>query len=307
MKTIFKTIALLSVLTAVSCQQFEIDTQMTPEKAAASIRLVCDALESYNAAAVEPENITFNISSNTPWTITRSSGADWVSVSPSSSAASALIADVVVSLSDNTGSEERTATLTVKGENVNKTQVITIKQAPRGQLFVTPMVKDYSVVGGPLSFTIQTNQAWTVRSSEGWITFNRESGQPDPEGRTLTVIATAASSEVLERTATITVTAGDEEVSFDVIQKGVFNVTELSDAFAAAGGSQSFVIKTDLPWTVSADKTWITFDQTEGTGNGSAITVVATAAANDGAARQANVTVSAGGVNKTFEVSQNAN
>ena len=47
MKTITRIIASLSVLmTAAACQQFEIDTQMTPEQEYANLRLVCDAVDS---------------------------------------------------------------------------------------------------------------------------------------------------------------------------------------------------------------------------------------------------------------------
>ncbi len=306
MKTLTKIVAGLAVLgMSGACQMYKIDTQMTPEKAAASIRMECSAVDSYNLPAQNPVDITFNVSSNTPWTLTLSSGADWLSVTPSSSASSSLITDVVVSVQNNTEYTDRSATLTLRGDNIANSKIITIKQARAGKLFITPMVSDYSAAGGPLSFTIQTNQAWSVRSSEGWLSFNRESGDPDPEGRTITVIATAAASTVLERTATVTVTAGDQEESFDVTQKGFFNVTELSESFESTGGSKTFTIKTDLPWEISADKTWISFDATSGTGDGSAKTITATAAANDGALRKAVVTISAGGIDKSFEVSQN--
>lgn len=304
MKTLTKIFAGLAMLGAVACQMYEIDTQMTPEKAAASIRMECSAVDTYNLPAQNPGSITFNVSSNTPWTITLSSGADWLTVTPASSASSALITDVVVTAQNNTSTADRSATLTLRGDNIVNTKIITIKQARAGKLFVTPMVSDYSAAGGPLSFTIQTNQAWEVRSSAGWLTFNRENGEPDPDGRTLTIIATAAASNVLERTATVTVTAGDQEESFDVVQKGTFNVTELSGSFEALGGTKTFTIKTDLPWEVSSDKGWLTFDATSGTGDGSVKTITATAEANDGALRKAVVTVSAGGVDKTFEVSQ---
>ena len=121
MKTITRIIASLSVLmTAAACQQFEIDTQMTPEQEYANLRLVCDAVDSYSFAATNADNVTFNVSANTPWTITRSSGADWCTVTPSSSSASSLISDVVVSVADNDSGEDRSATLTVKGERLNK-------------------------------------------------------------------------------------------------------------------------------------------------------------------------------------------
>jgi len=303
MKTLIKTMALLSVLAVASCQQFKIDTQMTPEKAAASIRMECSAVDVYNLPAQNPGSITFNVSSNTPWTIILSSGAEWLNVSPASSASSSLITDVVVTAQNNTGGD-RSATLTLKGDNVAQTKVITVKQAREGKLFVTPMVQDYAACGGPLSFTIQTNVAWEVRSNAGWLTFNRNSGEPDPEGRIITIIATAEASTVMERVATVTVVAGDDEETFDVSQKGVFDVTEISGAFATDGGEKTISLRTDLPWTIMADKDWITFDQESGNGDGSKIAIKATAAANDGAIRTANVKITAGGIDKTFEVSQ---
>lgn len=305
MKTIIKSIALLSVLAAVSCQQFKIDTQMTPEKAAASIKLVCDALDSYNVAATSPEAITFNVSSNTPWTIVRSSGADWVTVSPSSSAASSLVSDVVVTCANNTSATDRSATLTVKGDNIVNSKVITIKQSRHGNLYVQPMMADYSAKGGPLNFTIQSNLDWEVRSSAAWLTFNRESGAPDPEGKAITVIATAAQSDVMERMATITVVAGDDEETFDVYQKGIFELTEITEVFDKEGATQDLVFRTDLHWVAIADQNWITFDVQEGDGDEHHLTTVkVTAAKNEGAARETEIKITAGGAEKSFTVKQ---
>lgn len=305
MKTIIRTIVCLGVLSlAASCQMYEIDTQMTPEKAAASIRMVCDALPSYTVPSTNPGVITFNVSSNTPWTITRSSGAEWCNVTPSSSSAGALISDVVVTCESNPNGEDRSATLTLTAEKVNIPVTITITQDRRGKLFVTPVSQDYAATGGPLSFTIQTNVPWTIRSTESWLSFNRESGNPDPEGRTLTIQAIAEQSNVLERTATVIVTAGDDEETFEVVQKGKFDITEISEEFSGAGSTQVLKIRTDLPWEVSADKGWISFDKETGVGTGATTEVQVTAAPNDGVIRKANITVEAGGVVKTFEVTQ---
>ncbi len=302
MKTLTRIFAPLAVLGALaSCQMYKIDTQMTPEKAAASIRMECSAVDVYTLASQDPDAITFNVSANTPWTLTLSSGADWLDVTPASSASSSLITDVVVIAKSNTSLEDRSATLTLRGENIAKTKVITIKQGRAGRLYVTPPSKDFSAAGGPLNFTIQTNQDWEVRCDQSWISFNREKGTPDPEGRTLTIVAVAEPSDVLERSATITVKAGDDEESFNISQTGSFSLTALSDPFESAGGDQTFSLKTDLPWEVVADQTWLTFDQTSGTGDA---TITATAAANEGALRKAIVTISAGGVENSFEVAQ---
>ena len=305
MKTITRIFASLSVLLlAAACQQFEIDTQMTPEQEYANLRLVCDAVDSYSFAATNADKVTFNVSANTPWTITRSSGAEWCTVTPSSSSVSSLISDVVVSVADNDSGEDRSATLTVTGERINKYYTITINQSRKGRLFVTPVAKDYAATGGPLSFTINTNKPWAVRSDVSWLKFSPENGQPDPDGRTITVVATAEPSDVMERVATVTVTAGDDEETFDVTQKGSFEMTAITGEFPGAGGSQALKLRTDLPWTVSADKDWITFDKESGEGSNAQTVINVTAKPNDDAARKAVITVTAGGESHTFEVSQ---
>ena len=305
MKTITRIFASLSVLLlAAACQQFEIDTQMTPEQEYANLRLVCDAVDSYSFASTNADKVTFNVSANTPWTITRSSGAEWCTVTPSSSSVSSLISDVVVSVADNDSGEDRTATLTVTGERINKYYTITINQSRKGRLFVTPVAKDYAATGGPLSFTINTNVPWSVRSDVSWLKFSPENGQPDPDGRTITVVATAEPSDVMERVATVTVTAGDDEETFDVTQKGSFEMTAITGEFPGAGGSQALKLRTDLPWTVSADKDWITFDKESGEGSNAQTIINVTAKPNDDAARKAVITVTAGGESHTFEVMQ---
>ena len=305
MKTITRIIASLSVLlTAAACQQFEIDTQMTPEQEYANLRLVCDAVDSYSFASTGADNVTFNVAANTPWTITRSSGAEWCTVTPSSSSVSSLIADVVVSVADNDSGEDRSATLTVKGERINKYYTITINQSRKGRLFVTPVAKDYAATGGPLSFTINTNVPWEVRTDVSWLSFNRNSGQPDPDGRVITIVATAEPSDVLERVATVTVIAGDDEESFDVTQKGSFDLTEITGEFPGSGGTKQLKLRCDLPWTVSADKDWISFDKESGEGSGSVTVINVTAAPNDDITRKATITVAAGGLSREFEVVQ---
>jgi len=305
MKTIIRIIASLSVLTAaVACQQFVIDTQMTPEKEYANLRLVCDAVDAYNFASTNADKVTFNVSANTPWTITRSSGAEWCTVTPSSSSSSSLISDVVVSVADNPDGEDRSATLTVTADRISKYYTIVIRQDRKGKLFVTPVAKDYAATGGPLSFTINTNLPWEVRTDVSWLSFNRENGQPDPDGRTITIIATAEPSDVLERTATVTVVAGNDEESFEVTQKGTFEMTEITGEFPGAGGSRVLRLRTDLAWTVSADKDWISFDKESGAGSSGVTAINVTAAPNDDVSRKAVITVTAGGESHEFEVSQ---
>lgn len=258
--------ASLSVLLiAAACQQFEIDTQMTPEQEYANLRLFCDAVDNYSFASTNADKITFNVSANTPWTITRSSGADWCTVTPSSSSSSSLISDVVVSVADNGSGEDRTATLTVKGERINKYYTITINQTRKGRLYVTPFAQDFAATGGPLSFTINTNVPWEVRTDVSWLSFNRENGQPDPDGRTITIIATAEANEDEARTATVTVTAGDDEETFDVLQKGASFaiVPPANTTFAAAGGELLIGVDATKAWEPRSDVPGFTVEKVD--------------------------------------------
>ena len=305
MKTITRIFATLCVLSAAAaCQQFEIDTQMTPEKEYANLRLVCDALTTYTVPASRPDNITFNVSSNSPWTITRSGDAGWCTVTPGSSSASSLVSDVVVSFADNDTGEDRSTTLTIAAERISKYYTVTITQSKKGKLFVTPVAQDFSAAGGPLTFTINTNVPWEIHADVSWLHFDPENGNPDPDGKTLTITAKADPSDVPERTATVTVIAGDDQESFDITQKGSFDITEISGEFPGAGGTQSLKIRTDLPWRVSADKDWITFDKEEGQGDGKQTVINVTAAPNDDAARKATISVYVAGEKYSFDVHQ---
>ena len=59
MKTLTRIIASLSIfLTAAACQQFDIDTQMTPEKELANLRLVCDAVDIYSFPSTNADDVT---------------------------------------------------------------------------------------------------------------------------------------------------------------------------------------------------------------------------------------------------------
>lgn len=309
MKTIIKSIALVSVLLgAAACQQFKVDTQLTPEQAAANIRMECDALQAYTLSASGTEAASFKVSSNTPWTISRSNGADWVTVSPSSSASSALISDVTVSVEPYTGEVDRVALITLQGELIPAVQTITITQSRYGKLQVGPISQNYAAAGGDLSFTIKTNVAWQVMTDVEWLSFNVDKGEPDPNGDAIRIIATATPSSIVEREGTVTVVAGDEEESFEVVQRGRFEISEFSDPFPKTGGRKTIQIRSDFPWEIMADKDWVVldkeaFDETVdelGKINKVQVTVVA----NDGAAREAAIKISAGGVVKTVTVLQ---
>lgn len=221
MKNIIRIIASLSVIVCLaSCQQFKIDTQMTQKEFEASVKLVSDVLDSYTLAASNPQTITFSVSANVPWTIT--GNTEWLSVTPFSSSVSSLIADVVVTAAANNTFEDRTATLVLKSDTYQtRTYTIRITQEKMGKLYVQPVYSNFISDGGSLPFSIETNNAWAVRSSQSWLSFDKEQGEPDPDSHKITVRAIAEANTGAARTAVVTVTAGDNEEVFEVTQDGV--------------------------------------------------------------------------------------
>ena len=220
MKTIIRIFASLSVLVALaSCQMYEIDTQVTPAQQAASLRMDCDALANYTIPAVAPQPFTFNVSANTPWSIKRSEGAQWLSVSPSASASAGLIADIVVTPVANDTYEDRTATLTLAGDGIESFTVITVKQIRKTSLEVIPPSKAFTAAGGPLVFKVTTNMDWKATTNVDWLSFSLSEGPGDGEVHGITI--NAAANDGAERKGNFTVAAGDESRTFEVTQAGV--------------------------------------------------------------------------------------
>ena len=222
MKSIFKTAACLSFLALLvnACKLEEIDTQMTEEEAVAAIKLDCDALESYTIQAKRPQAVSFTVNSTTPWTVTVSEGADWLTVTPASSAVSSLSEDIRITAAANDGLVDRSATVTVKGENTSKSYSIAITQLRLGRLSVTPLTAEFALNGSSQSFSLETNLPWEAYAEDEWLTLSPASGESDGSMKSFSVQATAAANTSVVRSTKVVVTSGDERKEFSVTQKG---------------------------------------------------------------------------------------
>ena len=220
MKTIIRIFASLSVLLALaSCQMYEIDTQVTPAQQAASLRMDCDALATYNIPALAPQPFTFNVSANTPWSIKRSEGSEWLAVSPTSSAAAGLIADIVVTPQANDQTVDREATITLAGDGIESFTIIKVKQTRKTSLQVVPPSKNFIAAGGPLVLSVKSNMDWQLTTDADWLSFGLSEGLGDGQVYAVTITATANTGA--ERKGNVTVTAGDESKTYELTQAGV--------------------------------------------------------------------------------------
>lgn len=278
-----------------ACQQYYIETQ--PE---VPIKMDTDVREAYTISGTNPQPVTFSIASTTPWEITGYEAAEWLSVKPASSALSSLSTDVTLTAVPNDTYEDRSVTLTLKGEGIDKVWTIEVSQVMKNKFYVQPITEEFDgKTENSLTFTIETNLAWEVRSADVWLTFDKTNGTGT--GAIETITATAAENPGTERTTTVTVTAGADVVTFDVLQKGgktlEFVTTEL-EMISYAGGEALLDVNASMDWTVTSDAEWLAVEN-------AGTQVKATAAANNGfAERKAVVTIEGDGLTAQFEITQ---
>ena len=280
-----------------ACQQLYIETQPEVE-----IAMSTDARETYTFSGTNPQPATFSIGATTPWEITGYEAAEWLTVKPASSALSSLSADVTLTAVPNETYEQRSVTLTLKGEGIEKVWTIEVVQGMKSKFFVQPITEEFEgTKENSLAFTIETNLAWEVRAADAWLTFDKTSGTGT--GAIETITATAAENPGVERTTTVTVTAGAETETFTVLQKGgktlEFVTTEL-EMISYAGGEALLDVNASMEWTVTSSAESPTVERVDNQ-------VKATAAANSAfAARTAVVTIAGDGLTADFEVVQDS-
>lgn len=257
MKTIFKTALYLSaLLLAGSCVLDEIDSQPTPEA-----RLDCDALESYTIQANTPQDISFRVSANTPWVITGAENADWITVTPISSAVSSLSEDIRIKSVVNPNEADRSVTLVIKGVNSDISRNIPITQLRQAALRVTPIAEAdvFPMDGGTKNFQVEANMDWEVSAEDSWISFNPAKGSSDGSFSSFSVSAKAEVNNSINRSTLVTVTAGDRKFEFTVSQKGQSlefkdfkEDTELPE-LDSKGGELLINIDATMDWKVECD------------------------------------------------------
>ncbi len=243
------------LLTFVSCQELTIDSQGD-----FPLKMATDIQTEYTVLATSPRPIVFNISSNTPWTIT--SDANWCIPTPAMSASSSLIEEISINIADNTSETARVATLTIEAEGVSEKTVIKITQESKEKLLFQPVDQNFPSTGGKLPFTITSNKPWTITSSNMWLTFDITSGEGT--GEMVTIQASAAPNTGVKRNATVTISNGLSESQFEVTQDGiVMEFAPISNpeedlSFSGYGEPKLFNVVANIDWKVETDDDWIT-------------------------------------------------
>lgn len=236
---------------------------------------------SANAGAV-----SFNVVSNTSWTVT--SNSIWCTVTPSGAGNGVITANY----EQNTSLTPRVASITVTVSGLPVVIVTVSQEGAAPYLSVTPSNQNVGAPAGSTSFTVSSNADWTAVSSEAWCTVT-----PSGAGNGSLIASYTENTELNSRVAQITVSvSGLPPVVVTVTQGGAapyLSVTPDNHNAGTAAGSVSFDVFSNLGWTATSNAGWCTVPPS---GNGSG-PLLATFTENTGVqSRVAFITVSGSGV-----------
>ena len=125
-----------------------------------------------------------------------------------------------------------------------------------------------AVNGSSASFTVYSNYSWTATSDQPWISITPATGNASLSEQTITISATENDRDAI-RTATVTVenetgisktiTITQQAPSMSI--KIMYEPIDYKDLYNFA------VVTSNVDWKISSDQSWLTFQQTSGSGN----------------------------------------
>ena len=250
-------------------------------------------------------NIGVGTNSNVPWTVR--SSASWLTVGTFNPPNRTGNGTFFISATQNTGTAQRTGTITVAVPGALE-RVITVTQ-PAPTLTIGTGTWNPSEGGGSIGVGVNSNTTWTVTSNApGWLTVDSISPVNRTGNGRITIRATR-NAGTTQRIGTITVTTpGVTPRTIRVTQAGAPTLTIPANLTTwnvqAGGGSVRVNVTSNRTWTVSSNATsWLTVSPSGGGGN-SPFTIRATANTT-ASTRRGTVTVTTPGVTpRTITVNQ---
>lgn len=178
---------------------------------------------------------TLSIKSNVALEVT-SSATDWCKVTAETSTSNTIL-KYTITAEVNTTTDDRKATITVKGSDYSKSFEV-MQSASEGLELQTKEFKEISAAGGTITVKVQTNGTPTVTINDDWITEKSVTRSMAEQTITFEIAANAG----LAREGTITFALGS-------LDKQVVTVAQLAGEDLPDIGSNEIV--GDTPWTVA--------------------------------------------------------
>ena len=153
------------------------------------------------------DQLSFDIESNTSWTVSRGATATWLGVSRSTTGDGSVSvtgsnnATIYVTAQPNTTAEMRGTSIVISGSGITSTYVTVAQAAGSAHLTVSTNTMSFDAPDSD-EFLIDSNTSWEVISSQPWLTVSPAKGSNNGK---VTVTATSANTGTSDRTADITV------------------------------------------------------------------------------------------------------
>lgn len=229
-------------------------------------------------------NTTFNVTSNSDWTVV--SNAAWCTVTPSGSGNGIITATYTA----NTSASSRIATIQVTVAGLSPVSVTVTQSGNASQLLVTPANQNVGDDEGSTSFEVTSNSNWNVTCNAAWCSVTASGS-----GNGTITAEYSSNTSVIQRVAIIQVSAaGLPTVTVTVTQTGAeiqLFVTPAQQTVYKESGSVNYTVYSNTAWSCTSNSNWCSVTPS-GIGNGTIEVIYAQN--TTGTERTAQITVTAG-------------
>ncbi len=234
---------LIAAIAVIACES---ETPVTPE-----VNILSDV--SSLVVPTEGGQVSVDFDANVDWTVSLKESADWCTVTPASGVAGS--SNVKFIAVENTGNENRTATVVITAETAVKE--FTVTQLQKDALVLSGSKSfDVEADGGEVKFSVNHNVTLTATANVEWITATKAM-------QTTEYKFTVAANTGAARTGIITVTNGTLKEEITVNQAAwvpVFEVSPKEDQWIALeGGSVTVEVNANVEYNVTVgENDWLT-------------------------------------------------
>ena len=213
--------------------------------------------------SVDGSSGTITFSANRDWSVSTSDS--WISVSPSSGKASDGPVTVSVRCNANTTYDDRTATVTIRMEDLSQT--VTVRQPANLGVILPKQLFDLQSDANSIDVEVQANVQYTVSSSVDWI---KQTGTKGLTSKTLT-FSIEENKTYDPREGKITIKpqgcVQEQVISVKQAQKDALNVEKTSYDMPYGGGEIEIKVETNVSFDVTPNADWIHYTQTKALSN----------------------------------------
>ncbi len=203
---------------------------------------------------------TFEIESNTNWTITQK--PNWLTLSKESGTGSASI---TATTTDNPNTTSRSGYIVISNPGLDLTLNINVQQA--GKYFTAgSSLLQFTDKASSQNLKIESDAQWLSILSDSWFSTSALNGQGDAN----ITVTVEENKSTEERTGTISYQYCEKSTNVNIHQLAKYTTIDNNAfTFDSKGGSSVIEMLTNEKWTatIENDTTWLSLSSKSGTGN----------------------------------------